>query len=280
MTRVVAVTGASGYLGGRIAAHLEEAGSQVVRMVRRPEGPSDRAFDLTKECAPEILRNVDVIVHCAYDFRPTKIEAVWRTNVIGTWHLLEAASSSSVERVIVLSSMSAYEGTQQLYGRAKLAIEAMTIGMGGVAVRPGLVVGAAAGGMGGVLVRLASLPVTPMPREAGVQYPVHEEDLLEGIAMLVSVDDPPEEVVGLAHAAGVPFADLLRGLAEMVGRRPPRLLPLPGRLLELTIRSIERIGIPLPLRSDSLAGLFSPAPFVPRADYWSAHGLHVRALGE
>lgn len=280
MRGAIAVTGANGYLGGRIADGLAADGWDVLRLVRRPSSPDERSFDLNAPVDPATLGGVNVLVHCAYDFCALGLDDIWQSNVVGTWNLLQAARASGVGRLIALSTMSAYEGTRQIYGRVKLAIEAMTLGVGGIAVRPGLVVGARAGGMGGTLARLASLPVTPVPAGAGVQYPVHEEDLVAGICLLASVAEPPEAVVGLAHPGGVAFAELLGGIAAMTGRRPPRLVPIPARLVEGGIRIAERAGMALPLRSDSLAGLLSPAPFVPQAEYWARNGLHLRSLAE
>ena len=78
--------------------------------------------------------------------------------------------------MIVLSSMSAYEGTTQIYGRAKPRIEAATLQVGGCVLRPGLVYGASAGGMVAALRKLARLPVVAVPIGEMRQYTVHEDD--------------------------------------------------------------------------------------------------------
>ncbi len=46
-----------------------------------------------------------------------------------------------MRRIIVLSSMSAFSGTEQLYGRAKLAIQELARSFGAASVRPGLGMG-------------------------------------------------------------------------------------------------------------------------------------------
>ena len=101
--------------------------------------------------AAEALRSADALIHAAYDLSLTSSADIWRVNVEGTRRLLEAAKDAAVDRIIVLSSMSAFEGTTQLYGRAKLDIEAMTTESGGCAVRPGLVYSERAGGMAGAM---------------------------------------------------------------------------------------------------------------------------------
>jgi hypothetical protein len=63
--------------------------------------------------------------------------------------------------VIVLSSMSAFDGTTQLFGWLKLDFEAITAEFGRCAVRPGLVHSEQAGGMAGTPRKLTILPIVP-----------------------------------------------------------------------------------------------------------------------
>jgi len=127
-------------------------------------------------------------VHSAYDLSLTSSLDITRVNVGGTRRLLEAAADARVRRIIVLSSMSAFEGTKQLYGQAKLDIEAMTEALGGCAVRPGLVVSERPGGMAAALQKLTRLPIMPLIASVGRLYTVHEDDLMAAIAALVVVD--------------------------------------------------------------------------------------------
>ena len=121
---IAAVTGANGYIGSIVVDGLISLGYQVRRLVRRPRfGTSDQQYDITQACSPEALKDTDVLVHCAYDLSVTSRTAIWETNVFGTRSLFDLAVSSGVRRTIFVSSMSAYAGTRQIYGRAKLASE-------------------------------------------------------------------------------------------------------------------------------------------------------------
>ena len=140
-----AVTGAGGYIGGIVSTALAADGFDVIRLVRRPEaGSSDRLYDLRRDLDASLLEGVDTLIHCAYDFSVTSEADIWAVNVVGTRRLLEAAAASGVRRTIVVSSMSAYPGTDQLYGRAKLDTERTALDLGMVVVqartrlRPGL----------------------------------------------------------------------------------------------------------------------------------------------
>jgi nucleoside-diphosphate-sugar epimerase len=253
------------------------AGWDVVRLVRspRPGNRSDRRYDLAGDIAPELLGSVDVLIHAAYDLSATGREEIWRVNVEGSRRLLAAASAADVGRTIVISSMSAYEGTRQIYGRAKLAIESATLAADGCVVRPGLVYGDDSGGMTGALERLCRLPVVPLIGGDARQYPASEVDLVETVMTLATTSDFRPEVLGVAGEDPVTFRELLETLGARQGRRP-RFVPVPWQVLYWLLRAGEVCRIPLPFRADSLLGLVRPAPAVPGLDRLAQLGIHPR----
>lgn len=274
---VVAVTGASGYLGSRFAHAFARAGWEVARLVRSPE-PGDRSarrFDLVGTAPPGLLESVDLLIHAAYDLTSTRREEIWRINVEGSQRLLAAALEAGVGRIIVISSMSAYDGTEQIYGRAKLAIEAAALSVGGCAVRPGLVYGNGTGGMMGTLARLSRLPVVPVLGGEARQYPAFGADLVAAVMALATTTDFRPEVLGVASAEPVTFRHLLESLAAIRHRRP-RFVPVPWPLLYWSLRAAEACRIPLPVRADSLLGLVHPAPGVPGLERLAQLGIHPR----
>ena len=276
--RIVAVTGASGYLGSQISDRFEAAGWRVLRLVRNP-APGDewqRNYELTQPLPPGALRPATALVHAAYDFGAKGAKA-WTANVHGTRRLLDAARADGVGRIIVLSSMSAYAGTTQLYGRVKLAIEDVTFAAGGRAIRPGFVYGDDPGGIAGALRKLARIPVIPLVAGDSHQFPVHDEDLVTAIVALVDGPEVPAVPVGIAQTRPVPFRDVMRGLAATAGRRPV-LVPVPWRLIYWPLRIAEGLGLPLPLRSDSLLGLVRPASEVPNPEIIRGLGVQLRSF--
>ena len=274
---VAAVTGASGYLGSRICATLESRGWQVVRLVRSPGKGHGRecAYDLGDPISPEVselLGSTDVLVHAAYDLALTRAVDIWRVNVEGTRRLLQVASDAGVRRILVLSSMSAFEGTTQLYGRAKLDIEAMTEQFGGCSVRPGLVYGEQSGGMAGALRRFARLPVVPLIAGNARLYTVSEDDLMTAIAAFASADALPAGTISAAHPVPVPMRDLMTAFAARGGAKC-RFVKIPWRPVYGLLRAGESVGLHLPFRADSLLGLVRGAPHVVNQDMLAALGV-------
>jgi nucleoside-diphosphate-sugar epimerase len=274
---IAAITGATGYVGSIATKGLAASGFRIRRLVRQPDFErDDRTYDIKSGCSPEDLRGVDVLVHCAYDLSETSPTAIWETNVYGTRALFESAVSAGVRRTILVSSMSAYHGTKQIYGRAKLASEIDAFKRDMCVIRPGLVYGRSPGGMVGALQKLTALPLIPLVTGKPRQFTVHEEDLQQAICVIAAAETVPRRPLGLAHIDPVPFAQLLSAISRLQGKDNPRYFPVPWRLLYWAIRASERVRLKLPIRADSLLGLVRPAPEVPNSNDALELGLSFR----
>jgi nucleoside-diphosphate-sugar epimerase len=111
----VALTGATGFIGGRLCRYLTERGREVRPIVRsRPAANGSGADELARQTADvteatalrQAFKGVDVVVHLAALFnRP---EASWgdyrRVNVEGVRNVLEAAKAAGVARVVHCST--------------------------------------------------------------------------------------------------------------------------------------------------------------------------------
>ena len=277
---MVAITGASGYLGSVLVDGFGAAGYGVRRLVRHPApGSSDRFFDLSTGEAAGDLDDVDLLVHCAYDMTLTSRADIWRVNVFGSVALLDRALAAGVPRVLVVSSMSAYRGTKQLYGRSKLAVEVEARSRGMCVVRPGLVYGSGWGGMAGTLRRLSTLPLLPDFGSAARQFTVSQDDFTSAMVALAGADDLPTVPVGIAHPEAVDFRQLIAAFASGAARPAPHFVPVPPMAVYGALRAVEQLPVVLPVRADSLLGLVRPAPEVPNHDVLTKLGVAVRPFG-
>lgn len=276
--QVAAITGADGYLGSIVSSALAEAGFQVRRLMQQPEiNTSDRYYDIAEPLSSDVLDGTDVLVHCAYDLSVSSRTEIWKTNVYGTRCLLDLAVSSGVRRTIVESSMSAYPGTRQIYGRARMATEIDALARDMCVIRPGLVYGSEpGGGMVSTLRKLASLPLIPLVGRNSHQFTLHEDDLRRAIVVLANVDKTPHGPLGLAHPEPVPFEVLMRAFAQAEGRKETRFIPFPWQPTYLAIRAAELVHLNLPIRADSLLGLVRPAPSVPNQKNTLELGIEFR----
>jgi nucleoside-diphosphate-sugar epimerase len=254
----------------------------VIRFVRSPRqnNSGELTYNLAKPITDSLrqaLRSADVLIHAAYDLSLTSAVDIWRVNVEGTRRLLEEATEVAVGRIIVMSSMSAFDGTSQLYGRAKLDIEAMTKEFGGCAVRPGLVYGEGSGGMAGALRRLTTLPVVPVITGRTGVYTVREDDLMMAIYALTSTPTPAPGTISVAHPTRVTLTDLLRVFAAQEGRRC-RLVPVPWQLVYWPLRTAEFLRLRLSFRADSLLGLVHTTSGLSGMDQLDRLGVTLHAF--
>lgn len=276
---VLGITGATGYVGAAIAARAREDDHEVVSLSRRPTAGLDwRPYELGEIPPANLLRDVEVVVHCAYDLSLTRERDILRVNVEGTHRLVQATVAAGA-RFVLISSMSAYPGTRQIYGRAKLAAESAVLAAGGTVVRLGLVYGDEGDGMIGALQRLVRLPITPVIGRNAHQFTVHITDMVRAVLRLALGPEIGREPVGLAHPCPVRFEDLLMTLAHRTGASL-RPVHLPWTAAYRAMRVAEALRVPLPLRADSILGLMRPAPCVPGAEHWAALGVRVRPFAE
>src|SRR5206468_10991476 len=112
--------------GSCILSELARRGTAYA-MTRRPSGPSDIgwAFDAQDSLVQDLrARKVSVLVHAAWDFSALTAADIHRVNVEGSARLFQLAREAGVRRIVLISSISAFNGARSLYGRAKLEVEA------------------------------------------------------------------------------------------------------------------------------------------------------------
>jgi nucleoside-diphosphate-sugar epimerase len=261
---ICAVTGASGYVGSRIASRLTGVGWEVRALCRSSPGTQDAhfthvPFELAEGPTHATLEGVDTLVHAAYDFSHSDWSDIARVNIEGSRRLLAAAREAGVARIVCVSTVAAFPGARSMYGRAKLEIERVAIDAGATIVRPGLVWGPQGAAMFGALRRAVErLPVVPLlaPASLGLTL-VYEDDLTLLVERLL--EDWPEQSGGIFVAASeqmLTYADLLRSLAPRAAKGP-RFVAVPWRVVWLALSALERVGVKPPFRSDSLLGLVS-----------------------
>ncbi len=248
----VAVTGASGYVGGLICRAFVENGWQVFGLSRRDPQLAQvdwLPWSLAGATLPPRATSIDCLVHAAYDFSlrdPRQSKAV---NVGGSRTLLTSVPTDC--REILVSSIAAKPGSRQDYALNKLATESITLARGGVVIRPGLVWGDASGGMMGKLSKLTRFPVIPVPAAQSRQYTTSARSLQEATVALAAATDWRSETRTVVDGPPVVFIRLLRQLAG------PRhlLLPVPWRPVWTCLGLAETLGLRMPMSADSLYGL-------------------------
>ena len=258
---IVAITGASGSLGGRLCDHLVRRGWTVRALVRdpatfaksRPGVPAARC-DLPDTLDTAALAGADALVHAAYPTRLTDVAAIRRVNEDGTRRLIDAARAAGVAQLVFVSSLVAAPDAPSYYARGKHALEALFEPARDAVVRPGLVIARESHGlfqqMRDAMRRTHALPVFDGGRQP--LQTVHVDDVCEAIAR--TVERRLAGSFNVAEPEPVTFRAFLRMIARGLGVRCI-LVPLPFAPVLAGVRAVEALGVPFPLRSESLLGI-------------------------
>lgn len=115
MTETVLVTGATGFIGRQLCAHLKRDGHEVIAVGRRQQdGPWHRFVtgDLAGIISADLCQGVGIVYHLAGIAHAMKLprsqqDIYQRINVDGTRHLLEIIRDSEVKALVYFSSIKA-----------------------------------------------------------------------------------------------------------------------------------------------------------------------------
>lgn len=260
---IVALTGATGFVGGATLTQLLARGHRVRALARRAQPAQDGVAWIEGSLEREdglarLVAGADAVLHVA-GVVSGDTAAFTRGNVEGTRNMLAAATSAGVRRFVHVSSLAAREPQLSEYGRSKQLAEAAVIGSGldWTIVRPPGVYGPADGDMRDVF-RMARLGVMLLPPAGRVSL-VHVADLARLLVVLVERAGAGEtfecddgSIGGMTH----------RQLAGLIGAavgRKPLALSLPGPLLKAAAR-VDRLvrGSSAKLTPDRAAYLSHP----------------------
>lgn len=236
MSKRVAVTGATGFIGGHVVRALKKQGWDVRVLARRH--PADLLSpyyrfevtlgDLSDDAAlHRLTENVDVIIHLAGLVKALRREDFYRANEDGTVALLKAAGQSAPGAMLVhVSSLAAREPALSPYGDSKRRGEDAVARLAGdriwTILRPPAVYGP---GDREILplFKAAKLGLVPYPAAPGAALSmIHAADLADSIVACLTRSGPAQAVYELDDGVpgGYRWPDILGALGEAVGRKP------------------------------------------------------------
>jgi predicted dehydrogenase/nucleoside-diphosphate-sugar epimerase len=118
----VLVTGGTGLLGKRVAEELRHAGFAVRVLSRRVPRFSTRlpgvdyvAGDLARPLAPDVVKGVTLVAHCAAETAGGQQDHE-RNSIAATRNVIEAAARAGVKRVVHISSLAVLKPGREVGG--------------------------------------------------------------------------------------------------------------------------------------------------------------------
>lgn len=259
---MIALTGATGFVGQAMLDEAERRGLAVRALTRRAQGARANvtwiAGDLTSEAAlADLVQGADAVVHVAGLTSSPDPAAFTACNVDGTAALIAAAKAAKLKRFVFVSSLSAREPALSAYGASKAEAEKLVeaSGLDWTIVRPPGVYGPRDIDYFEMF-RSARLGILPLPPR-GASSIIHVDDLAR--LLLDLIDAPPALVRRRTfepddgREGGWSHKELAQAIAAAVGRRVfaphlPKSLMLAGARIDARLRgakarlTVDRVG--------------------------------------
>jgi nucleoside-diphosphate-sugar epimerase len=225
--RVVALTGATGFVGGHLLKAAHAAGYDVRALTRGPrpagdgviwvEGTLDQPDALATLC-----QTADAVVHVAGLINGPNRDAFDTVNAGGTASMIDAARAAGVTRFIHMSSLAAREPDLSDYGWSKAKSERIVAasGLDWTIVRPPAVYGPGDRETF-ELFRMARRGLVALP-PAGHFSIIHVEDLCRLVLALLDAPGTAGETYEPddGREKGWEHRHFARTLGRLLGRRP------------------------------------------------------------
>ena len=254
----IAITGASGFLGGVLVEHFLAKGWRVIALARNRDAVTRkdleyRTYDITKPIPDKSMAGVDYLVHAAYIKLDAKNPDAMTLNIAGADNLLSAAREARVSHSIFMSTMSAHEDAISVYGKQKLQIEALFLRHKNTTVlRSGLIIG-----NGGIVKDMAKFMRTKhaVPLIGGGNQPlqiISVYDLAASIENIFTKKLTGRYVV--ANPKIYSYKDFYAALAKYI-RTKIIYVPVPYWTLEALFKTAATLRISLGVGEDNLKGL-------------------------
>ena len=258
--RPVLVVGATGFLGRRIVAALQEDRHPVRALARTPQRAQDLASSEVGVVEGDMLdaasidRAVDgaaAVIVCVHTISKQTGGAsgagFMDLEHAGIQNIIAAAIAHGVQRVIYVTSIGVAEDAVNTWLKGRWATEQLLLesGLDATIIRPGMIVGHGGDGFGMVERGARSSSVFLLARREQRFRTVGVDDLARQIVFVL--DDP--RAFGNAYEVGsddvLTTDEMIDIAAEYLGRPPPRKVHLPRAALARLAPLVERVaGMP------------------------------------
>jgi uncharacterized protein YbjT (DUF2867 family) len=231
----VLLTGATGYIGGRLLQRLEALDRSVRCLTRRPEVLAGRGAARTQIIAGDLLDPESLVA--AMDGVQDAYYLVHSMGGAGEFEQLDrqaatnfatAASGAGVARIIYLGGLgTGPDLSPHLASRQEVGAILRASGVATIELRASIVIGSGSASFETVRALVDGLPAIPAPRwvETPAQ-PIAIEDVVEYLLAALRLQDATSATFEIGGDDQVTYAEVMREYARQRGLRR-RVIPMP-----------------------------------------------------
>ncbi|SEL63099.1 NAD-dependent epimerase/dehydratase family protein [Nitrosovibrio tenuis] len=242
--QLVAVTGATGFIGRILLQSLIKEGWKVRALTRRHQTDNESTQwvkgDLDDlDALRALVKDVSAVVHCAGQVRGNSLQDFVHTNVAGTRNLVSTSiQQDSPPRFLLISSLAAREPELSWYATSKRMAEQLVVdhsdALPCAIFRPTAVYGPGDKEMS-PLFRATRRGILPMVGQPAMRFGLlHVSDLVAAVLCWLSTNTPVRGVYELDDGTpGGYDSASVAAIARDVWKRPVRCLFLPSPLVSL-----------------------------------------------
>ena len=232
----ILLTGATGYIGGRLLRLLEKQGYRVRCLARRPEAVRRTANAPTEVVAGDVLdrpslevamRGVDAAYYLVHSMGSSG--SFEEKDRLAARNFGQAAKACGVKRIIYLGGLGSDEAalSPHLRSRQEVGHILRESGVPVLEFRASIVIGSGSLSFEMIRTLVERLPIMITPKWVDVMaQPIAIDDLLEYLLAALRLPVSQYAVYEIGGADQVSYADIMREYARQRGLRI-RMLPVP-----------------------------------------------------
>jgi uncharacterized protein YbjT (DUF2867 family) len=269
----VLVTGASGFIGGHLAAALRAAGHTVIE-VRRDAGgdatavQADFTCDLSvRDWLPKLV-GVDAVINAVGILREHGQQSFECIHKRAPQALFTSCVAAGIRRVVQISALGADRGMTRYFLSKRAADDYLaTLPLQWTIVRPAMVFGSG-GSSARLFAMLAHLPLVPLPGRGEQRLqPIHIDDLTEAVVRILGDAQTHRTRIELVGPQLLTLRELLASLRMAMHLGPARFVQIPMPLVRVGAR-VAGVSTMSPLDSETLSMLEAGTNGDPAATRW------------
>jgi uncharacterized protein YbjT (DUF2867 family) len=232
---VIAVAGASGYIGGLLCGRFRRGGRTVRALARNPRGSPQlrrwgcdvqRADVLDRDSLAPALDRVETAYYLVHSMgRGADADFAARDRT-GAENFASVAAAAGVRRIVYLGGLG--EGSEHLDSRHATAGFLRSGGVPVTYFRAAAVIGAGSESFRTVLHLVRRLPAMVTPRWASTPtQPIAIDDVLAYLVAAADLGAPLEREIQIGGPDVTTYGGIIDETARAIGRRPPLRIAVP-----------------------------------------------------